>query len=253
MGFIRFSIVRSAVFGLCFISSACVVGLSAYQATLFMDIASEKPYIIFALIVSVLSLFLSAFLGYQYTFHTHIFSIGLLAILWLALAATVTDQVGYASCESFDGQTRPTETGKAYDEVSWCRQMKAIMGFSWFGFALMMIAVVSWIRLQEEEELELGGGYYGGGYNGAFVGGAGVGGYGGGRFRRPRWGGFGRKGLFGGGLNTGFGGGIGSGIGGVGYTGAPPVVYQQPGYNVVVGQGGQVQQVPAGTGIIRTI
>lgn len=61
----------------------------------------------------------------QYDFSTHIASIAILCTLWLgeciahplypmlilsvlAFAAYTTDRIGYFSCESLDGTTRPT-------------------------------------------------------------------------------------------------------------------------------------------------
>jgi len=175
MGFVRFQIVRSVVFSLCFVASAGVVGITAYLATQFINITTEKPFIIFALIVSVLSLFASAALGFQYAFYSHIAAISFLGVLWLGLAATITDRIGYIGCESLDGLTRVTDQGQPYNAVTWCRLTKATMGLSWFNFAMMAIAVVSWIRLQEEEEkYRLQGGYGYAPYQQRLVGPAGV-------------------------------------------------------------------------------
>jgi len=173
MGFIRFQIVRSVVFSLCFVASAGVVGITAYLATQFINITTEKPFIIFALAVSVLSLFASAALGFHYAFYSHIAGIAFLGILWLGLAATITDRIGYIGCESLDGLTRITDQGQSFNAVTWCRLMKATMGLSWFNFAMLVIAVVSWIRLQEEEEqYELQGPYRYGPYQQRLVGAA---------------------------------------------------------------------------------
>lgn len=153
MGFVRFAAVRSAVFAFNFVVSAAVVILVAYQASIFLTNGYDKAWIIFGLVVSSLSLVCSTLMWLSYGFKTHITIIVILWVLWLALAAWTTDRIGYLSCESLDGTTRPTSPGRSeYDNVSWCRQTKAVEGLSWFNFALMLIAIISWIRLQEEEE-----------------------------------------------------------------------------------------------------
>jgi len=244
MGWVRFSIVRAVAFGLCLIASAAVLGLSAYQSTLFMDGKYDKPFLITALTVSVVSVLASAALAFKYSFETHIGCIAILCILWLSLASYVTDRIGYVQCESLDGQLRPTSNGKGYNEVSWCRELKGIMGFSWFNFGLMIIAIVSWIRLQEHEEEEGLGPETGSErepYRAAEAG----------NFaQRQAMGAFGANGV--GMMNGGItGGGYGYGVPGQQvFTGQPGsnVIYQQPGHNVVL-QNGVVRQVPVGAPI----
>ncbi|KAG8895998.1 hypothetical protein FRB99_000226 [Tulasnella sp. 403] len=152
MGWIRFSVVRKVVFGLLFIVSVAVLALTSYQASLFLENRFDRPWIIFGIVVSSISILGAGFLAYQYSFKTHIGLIAFLAILWLALASYTTDRIGYVQCESLDGTRRPTSHDDTYDNVSWCRQMKAIMGLAWFSFGISIIAIVSWIRLQEYEE-----------------------------------------------------------------------------------------------------
>jgi len=249
MGWLRFSLVRMVAMALCFVASAAVCGLAAYQASLFIDQMFDKPYLIYALVVSVISIFASAFLAFMYSFNTHIGCIAILTILWLALAAYTTDRIGYVQCESLYGQRKNIDHGGTYDSVAYCRELKAIMGFAWFNFALLIICIVSWIRLQEFEEQEgLGHTSESGsvrrevrreetaqyqegvrGVNGPFIGGPGGlnGGY-------PI-----QNGYTGGGLVNGVTGGVYPGQTG------QTVVYQQPGHNVVM-QNGQIRQVPVG-------
>jgi len=240
MGWIRFSLVRQVTLGLCFVSAAAVVGVTAYMATLFND-KYDKPWIVFTLIVSALSLFVFAYLGFQYSFRTHIGIIGFMAILWLAVAAYTTDRIGYVQCESLDGQRRPKSNGGTYDDVAWCRETKAVMAFAWFNFAMLLIAIVSWIRLQEFEEHE------GLGHEDEYE-----------RepYRAAEAGNYvangGRGGQYANGNVTGvqYANGM-TGVGGYPQTTGPgggTVVYQQPGHNIVL-QNGQIRQVPVGAPI----
>lgn len=152
MGWVRFSRIRAAVFALCFLASAAVLGLAAYQASVFMVNKFDKPWIITALVISIISIIASAILAFHYSFKTHIACIGLLAVIWLALASYTTDRIGYVQCESLTG-TRPTVHDRGNgSNVAWCRELKAAMGLSWFNFGLCLIAIVAWLRLREFEE-----------------------------------------------------------------------------------------------------
>jgi len=155
MGWTRFVIVRMAVFAFASLGAAAVLGMASHQATLFLHNQYDRPYIIFAIVVSGVTLLACLGLSTRYTFRTHLPIIAVLAILWLALASYTTDRISYVQCESLDGQTRPSRSGDingTYNAVSWCREMKAMMAFSWFDWALFMIAIVSWLRLSEHEE-----------------------------------------------------------------------------------------------------
>ncbi|KAG9014428.1 hypothetical protein FRB93_013553 [Tulasnella sp. JGI-2019a] len=159
MGWSRFVMVRMAVFALAALGAAAVLGMAIHQSTLFLHNHYDKPYLIFALVVSVLTLVVCLVLSMRYSFYTHIGLIALMAILWLALASYTTDRIGYVQCEALDGQTRPAKNSRGqYNSVSWCRELKAMMAFSWFVWGLFMIAIVSWIRLSEHEENTYGEG-----------------------------------------------------------------------------------------------
>jgi len=155
MGWTRFVIVRSVVFALAALGALAILGLASYQATQFMNNKYDKPYIIFAIIVAALTLLACLMLSMRYSFRTHIGTLAILSVLWLALASYTTDRIGYVQCESLDGQIHPSSKGN-YNAVTWCRELKAMMAFSWFVWALLMISIVSWIRLSEHEERDYG-------------------------------------------------------------------------------------------------
>jgi len=155
MGWVRFQMIRMAVFSLLFIAAVATLGLSAYQSVLFLKQKFDRPFLIFALCVSSVSVVASVGLSAsRYSFKSHIGIIALLCILWLALASYATDRIGYVQCESLTGITHIRDNGEGYNAVAWCQELKAIMGLSWFSFGLLIIAIVSWIRLQEFEERE---------------------------------------------------------------------------------------------------
>jgi len=159
MGWTRFTVVRTAVFSFAALGAGAILGMGAHQATLFFDNPVDKPYLIFAIIVAILTLLASMVLSARYSLRTHIPVIAVLAILWLALASYTTDRVGNVSCESLDGQTRPIKvsgTPGHYNAVAWCRELKAMEAFAWFDWILFMIAILAWIRLSEHEENTLG-------------------------------------------------------------------------------------------------
>jgi len=245
MRWTRFVIARMAVFSLAALGAAAVLGLASYQASQFINNKYDKPYLIFAIVVSALTLILCLMLSVRYSFRTHIGAIAFMAIIWLALASYTTDRIGYVQCESLDGQTQPSKKG-AYNAVSWCRQLKAIMAFSWFVWALFMIAIVLWISFSEHEKNTYGPKkrqgdravedeerrHRGGNHEYVYANGG------------PR------------NVTTNPQYTLQQGATGVPFqqTGVPlqqgatgrNVVYQQPGHNVVV-HNGQVTQVPAGT------
>jgi len=233
MGWRRFTMVRAAVFALCAISSAAVLGLAAYQAGVLMGNQYDKPYIIFALIVSAISLLMCGGLSIRYHFKTHVGAIAFMWILWLSLASYTTDRIGYVQCESLDGQRRSTRNGGTYNDVTWCRMLKAMMGFSWFNFGILSIAIVSWIRLSEDEERKGYGGY--GSDQGSIRR----------EVRREE-----RREEVGEGRRYPLQGAYPAGAtlypGQTGQT----VVYQQPGHNVVL-QNGQIRQVPVGQAVYQ--
>jgi len=257
MGWHRFIVVRMAVFSLTALGAAAVLGMAIHQATLFLHNTYDKPYLIFAIVVAALTLIACLALSAKYSLYTHIGCIAFLAILWLALASYTTDRIGYVQCESLDGQTRPAQplgkTTAQYNAVSWCRELKAMMAFAWFDWALFMIAIVSWIRLSEHEENTYGEGdehvrheeramEEGGFANGQYL------------RREGLQAGYGVPGVANGGVLG--GGGLGARYvstgGAYNYpTGGLPlqtgqqVIYQQPGHNVVISNG-QVTQVPTG-------
>jgi len=114
------------------------------------------------------------------------------------------------------------------------------MAFAWFNFAMLMISIVSWIRLQEYEEREgLGRDDeslrepYRAAEAGNYIANDGRGGqYANGNFAGAQY----ANGMTGAGgypATTGAGG---------------TVVYQQPGHNIVL-QNGQIRQVPVGAPI----
>jgi len=229
MGWVRFSIVRAAVFAALFVTSSATICLLSWQASMFLNNQYDKPYIIFGLIVSILSIFASAGLSARYDFHTHIGSIALFAVLWLAFASYTTDRIGYVQCESLEGTRRPKTGGGTFSNVAWCSMMKALMAFGWFNFGLLFIAVISWIRLQESEE-ELGEGSRRSSRRESFRAAEAV------NYANAY-----RPGVAGGQFPVGT---YPAQFGGIQQP-TGQVVYQQPGHNVVV-QNGQIRQVPVG-------
>jgi len=251
-------VVRMVVFSLAALGAAAVLGMAIHQATLFMHNTYDKPYLIFAIVVAALTLILCLALATKYSLYTHIGCIALLAILWLALASYTTDRIGYVQCESLDGQTRPAQPlGKVttqYNAVSWCRELKAMMAFSWFDWALFMIAIVSWLRLSEHEENAYGEGDEASRHEDRAMEEAG---YANNQYARREGlqAGYGIPGMANGGvLPGGLGaryvstGGMYAGGGLPAQTGGQ-VIYQQPGHNVVISNG-QVTQVPTGMGLV---
>jgi len=241
MGWVRFNIIRTVVFSLLFLTSIATIALSGLQAAFFIKQKYDHPFLIFALVVASISVIASLGLAAKYTFKSHIGCIALLCILWLSLASYVTDRIGYVQCESLTGTLHPTNDGDGYDAVAWCKELKAIMGLSWFNFGLLIIAIVSWIRLQEFEERE-GLGWLPEGAREAV--------------REAEEANFENRqeaGRFQNGYPLGANGLTGYGNGFTGQPGVLPaqggtVVYQQPGHNVVL-QNGVIRQVPVGAPI----
>ncbi|KAG8936510.1 hypothetical protein FRC02_001476 [Tulasnella sp. 418] len=142
-----FKLVRWCAFAWCVVCAAVVLGITAHQATLFLPIAYHRPYIIFALVVSCLTILLFVLLSLRSQPRIDIVVITILCILWLALASYTADRVGHIDCENLAGQTKPTKSGGTTSSVAWCREMKTIMAFSFFTFGFLLIAIIILIAL----------------------------------------------------------------------------------------------------------
>jgi len=214
-----FKIVRWSAYAWCIVCALSVLGIAAAQAAVFLNIWEQRPYIIYALVCSILTILGLMALCLRSQPRLDVTAIAILCILWLALGAYSADIIGYVQCETLVGQRKVTDSGGSYSAMAWCREMKAIMAFSFATFGVLLICLIILlaliIRLYARGERDI--------WNASVSDLAWFGQYRGGE-------------------------------GGLGYPVYPQppgpqyqgnVVYQQPGHDVII-ENGQVRQVPTG-------
>jgi len=211
-----FQIVRWSAYMWCIVCALSVLGIAAHQATLYLGIWAQRPYIIYALVCSCLTVLGLAALCLRSQPRWDVTGIAILAILWLALGAYSTDVIGYVQCETLVGERKPTSNGGSSSAMAWCREIKAIMAFSYFTFGVLLVCLI--ILLGLIINLHARGQYNFWRYS----------------MSDMPW--FGQ-------YEEGRGYPMQYGPPQPQYSGN--VVYQQPGHNVII-EGGQVRQVPTG-------
>jgi len=76
-----------------------------------------------------------------------VMAIAVFTILWLALGAYSADLIGYVDCETLVGQSMRTDSGGSYSSVAWCREVKAIMAFSFATFGILLVCLIILLAL----------------------------------------------------------------------------------------------------------
>jgi len=117
--------------------SITVLGIAAFQASIFLP-NIQHDFGIFALIVpSVTILLFLLLLGWSRPWFEALF-LFILAVLWLAFGAWDADILGSIQCDALGGQTMATKTG-SISKRSWCYEMRVMEAFAWMLFALLVI------------------------------------------------------------------------------------------------------------------
>ncbi|KAI0347558.1 hypothetical protein BDW22DRAFT_1322266 [Trametopsis cervina] len=124
--------------------SVTVLGIAAYQASIFLP-TFQHDFGIFALIVpSVTILIFLVLFGWSRPWFEALF-LFICAVFWLGEFVYVLDDIlGSLQCDALGGQTMPTKTG-SISRRSWCYEMRVIEAFSWLLFCLLVIFL--WILI----------------------------------------------------------------------------------------------------------
>lgn len=122
--------------------SAVVLGLVANFASKFLP-HIHRDFLIFALIVSAVTIVILCVILLRSQPRWDLFVLFLLAAGWLTMGSWSSDMIAHIECESLAGQTTPTKNGTMSSQV-YCREMKAILAFSWANFVIL---VLSWAIL----------------------------------------------------------------------------------------------------------
>jgi len=214
-----FLIVRWSAYAWCIVCAISVLAISAHQASLFIDQWAQRPYIIYALVCSIMTILGLGALCLRSQPRLDVIGIAVFTILWLALGAYTTDIIGYVQCETLVGERKVTDSGGSFSSMAWCRELKAIMAFSYVTFGILLISLIILLALMIT--LHARGQYGMWRYSMSDV---------------PWFGVYGDR------------------EGGIPYPMVPPpaqrqytgnVVYQQPGHDVII-DGNQIRQVPTG-------
>ncbi|KAI0751973.1 hypothetical protein BC629DRAFT_1556314 [Irpex lacteus] len=123
--------------------SITVLGIAAYQASIFLpDI--QHDFGIFAVIVpSVTILITLTLFGWSRPWFEALF-LFICGVLWLAMGAWEADILGSTQCDALGNQRTTTKTG-SISSKSWCYEMRVIEAFSWMLFCLF--AIFLWILI----------------------------------------------------------------------------------------------------------
>jgi len=134
---VRFGNYRLFVYIAIFLSSGTVLGFAANFAKLFLP-HLHPDFTIFALIVPSLTI-LVLLLTLQWAQpNFEAFTLFILGVLWLAMAAWSQDIIGFVQCDSLGGERIPTSTG-SMSERQYCYEMKVLEAFSWMNFFLFVV------------------------------------------------------------------------------------------------------------------
>ncbi|KAG8905955.1 hypothetical protein FRB99_007889 [Tulasnella sp. 403] len=142
-----FQVVRWSAYTWCIVCAISVLGLAAHQATLFIGIWADRPYIIYALVCSSLTIMGLVLLSLRSRPQLDVIAIGILSILWLALGAYSADIIGNVQCETLINQRKQKDNGGSFPAIAWCREMKAIMAFSFATFGVLLICLIILLAL----------------------------------------------------------------------------------------------------------
>jgi len=142
-----FLVVRWVAYAWCVVCAISVLGISANLAVHFLGIWSDRPFIIFALVCSILTICGLTLLSLRSQPRLDVIAVAVLCILWLALGAYSADIIGYVQCETLSGQRKLADHGGGYSSMAWCRQMKAILAFSFATFGVMLICLIILLAL----------------------------------------------------------------------------------------------------------
>jgi len=142
-----FKIVRWSAYAWCIVCAISVLGISAQLATLFVGVAVDRPYIIFALVCSSLTILGLLLLCMRSQPRIDVMAIAVLCILWLALGAYSADIIGYVQCETLINQPKETQSGGSYPAIAWCRELKSIMAFSFATFGVLLVCLIILLAL----------------------------------------------------------------------------------------------------------
>lgn len=136
---------RFIAYGSVLACSAVVLGLAANLASKFLP-KLHHDFLIFALVVPSVTVIILLVLLLRSQPRWDLLVLFILAAGWLTMGAWSADVIGHVECDGLDGQQTPTKNGFMSSQV-YCREMKAILAFSWANFVLLILCFVILLSL----------------------------------------------------------------------------------------------------------
>jgi len=122
--------------------TAVVLGLTANFAAKFLP-KLHRDFLIFGLVVPAATIVILAVVLLRSQPRWDLLVLFILAACWLTMGSWSADIIAHIECDSLGNQTIPTKNGTMSYQV-YCREMKAILAFSWTNFVILAL---SWVIL----------------------------------------------------------------------------------------------------------
>lgn len=135
-----FTDVRYGTYATIFACSAVVLGLVANFAAKFLP-NLHRDFLIFALVISAGTIVILCVILLRSQPRWELFVLFLLAACWLTMGSWSADMIAHIECDSLGDQKIPTKNGTMSYQV-YCREMKAILAFSWANFVILILSFV---------------------------------------------------------------------------------------------------------------
>ncbi|KAI9507016.1 hypothetical protein F5148DRAFT_165248 [Russula earlei] len=116
------------------LTSAAVLGISAYFASIFLP-HLHHDFSIYSLIPPSWTIFMFTLILISSTPYTDAIILFISGILWLTLAAWSSDSLGSTQCDALGNSRTSTKNG-TISARSYCDLSKVIEAFSWATFSL---------------------------------------------------------------------------------------------------------------------
>jgi len=132
-----FKDLRLTAYASVFACSAVVLGLVANFAAKFLP-KLHRDFLIFALVVPSITMVILLVILLRSQPRWDLLVLFVLTGCWLTMGSWSADMIAHIECDGLGNQTIPTKNGTMSYQV-YCREMKAILAFSWINFVLLIL------------------------------------------------------------------------------------------------------------------
>jgi len=116
-----------------------VLGLVANFASKFLP-SLHRDFLIFALVVSAGTIVILTVILLRSQPRWDLFVLFLLAACWLTMGSWSADMIAHIECDTLGDQRTPTKNNGTMSYQVYCREMKAILAFSWANFVILILS-----------------------------------------------------------------------------------------------------------------